>query len=163
MISIIVAMSDNRVIGVKNKLPWHISEDLRHFKRTTLNRTIIMGRKTWESLPKKPLPKRNNIVITSQLHYDAPGAIVCDSFGDAISEAYKFDNDIFIIGGEQIYKQALVADVVDKVYLTHVHQIVGGDAFFPDLHPNDWYRNQGKITTNMDTGLSYSFDVYERL
>jgi len=164
-ISIIVAASDNQVIGVQGVIPWYIPEDLKYFKRMTLGKPIIMGRKTWESLPIKPLPKRSNIIITRQDNYSVANATVCSSFGTALAEAYEHDADeAFVIGGSQIYKQALDAQVVDRVYMTHVHtRVERGDAFFPRLDERVWIRKRGKIVTDTTPGaFSYSFETYDR-
>lgn len=138
-ISIIVAMAENRAIGYKNKLPWgRLPEDLKRFKEITLGHAIIMGRKTFESIG-RALPGRKNIVITSDRNYalKAPGCTVTFSVDDAIEKAKSFSSDeIFVIGGAEIYKQFL--PMAEKIYLTLVHKEWPGDAFFPDLDLVKW-------------------------
>lgn len=150
MISIIVAVSENGVIGVDNKLPWHISEDLRRFKTLTLGNTVIMGRKTYESIG-KPLSDRVNIVVSRDKGLTIPGCIVVDSIENAIRKSDK-NKDTFIIGGGEIYKNSL--NFVDKVYMTRINQEVGGDTMFPKLNEN-W------VETEKEEKDGYSFITYE--
>lgn len=137
-ISLIVAAADNNVIGKDNAMPWHISEDFKHFKEVTMGKPCIMGRKTFESILEqlgKPLPGRTSIVI-SRSGFSHESATVCASLEDAITEAQKLtDDEIMVIGGAQIYELALPQ--ADKIYLTRVHQSPDGDAFFPALN-DDW-------------------------
>lgn len=129
-ISIVVAISENRVIGRDNKLPWHIPEDLKRFKELTLNHPIIMGRKTYESIG-RPLPQRTNIVITRDKNYHVEGLVVVHSIEEAIQKSSKIDQEeIFIIGGGKIFEQSL--HLTDKICLTIVHKIVEGDVYFPE-------------------------------
>lgn len=133
MLSLIVAMSQNNVIGDKNKLLWNLKEDLRRFKEITTGHPIIMGRKTYESIG-KPLPNRKNIIITrSDINID--GCIVVHSIEEAIN-MFPNDEEIFIIGGAEIYKQAI--GKVDKMYLTVILEDYEGDAFFPYINFNMW-------------------------
>lgn len=134
-LSLIVAHSLNRVIGKGNKLPWHLPEDLKRFKAITTGRAIIMGRSTWESIGSKPLPKRDNIILTRNPDFQAPGGIVVHSPEEALEKAYALDADPIVIGGEEIYK--LFLPLVTKMYITRVNQIVDGDAFFPEP-PGKW-------------------------
>jgi len=128
-ISIIVSMSKNRVIGKDNKLPWHIPEDLQWFKRHTLNHSVIMGRKTYESIG-KILPERENIIISKQKNYSAPGALLFNSLEDALSEMKRKEKDeLFIIGGSRIFEDSL--HLADRIYLTLIHREFEGDAYFP--------------------------------
>lgn len=129
-ISIIAAIGKNRELGKDNKLIWRIPEDLKRFHEITKGHTVIMGRKTWESLPIKPLSNRYNIVVTKNLKFVAVGADVCDSIEGAIKKAGE--NEIFIIGGGQIYKEAIEKGLVDKLYLTIVDGSFDADTFFPD-------------------------------
>ena len=134
-ITIIVAAAENNVIGKDNQLIWHLSDDLKRFKNLTNGHHIIMGRKTFESFP-KPLPNRTHVVITRQENYNVPqGVIIANSLADAIDKA-KEDNQPFIIGGGEIYKQALL--FADKIELTRVHHTFEGDTFFPEIDPNNW-------------------------
>jgi len=132
MISIIVAKSKNNVIGSNGSIPWNIPKDLKYFKELTEGNTVIMGRKTYESLPKdkKPLPNRINIVITRDINFTANGCIVLGSLEEAI---LKIDNrkDTFIIGGGEIYKQAI--NFVDKIYITEINDEYEGDTYFPEI------------------------------
>lgn len=131
IISIIAAIGENRGIGKDNKLLWHIPQDLERFKKLTFSHPVIMGRITFESIG-KALPGRTNIIVTRDKNYEIEGCLVTHSFQGAIDKAKKEENDeIFIIGGEQIYKQGI--DYADKLYLTIVHDNFAADAFFPDF------------------------------
>ncbi len=138
-ISIIVAAAKNGVIGQQGKLPWHLSADLKHFKATTLHQVILMGRKTYESIG-KPLPKRQNWVITRQENYPAPeGIALFGSLEDALKEAKNQAlEQLFIIGGEQIYRQTL--PYADTIYLTAVNSSPEGDAFFQLPDSTKWHK-----------------------
>lgn len=130
MISIIAAIGKNRELGKDNKLLWHIAKDFQRFKKLTLNSVVIMGRKTFESIG-KPLPNRINIIITRNRSWTPLGCTVCHSLEEGLVEAKKFNKEIFIIGGGEIYKQGL--KYADKLYLTLVIQeYPEADAFFPD-------------------------------
>ena len=137
-ISHIVAASLNNVIGFKNKLPWNIPEDLKFFKEKTLNRTIIMGRKTFESLG-QPLPNRLNIVVSSNKGFQPAGVEMKSSIEQALKTAKQksLHKEIFIIGGGEIYKQSLPQ--VQKIYLTRIHKNFHGDAFYPQI-PEDEFQ-----------------------
>jgi len=138
MLSIIVAIAKNNCIGIKGKLPWNIPEDLEYFKKTTLNKTVIMGKNTFESILSylgKPLPNRKNIVVALEKDYQVPvGVILHNSLNEAIASAKN--EDAFIIGGASIYAQAF--PLADKLYITHVNQTVDGDAFFPVIDKTQW-------------------------
>lgn len=127
-ISMIAAMAHNRVIGKDNKMPWHLPADLQFFKKTTLGKPVIMGRKTFESIG-RPLPKRHNIVITSDVNFSAKGVTVAHDTDAALTCAGEVD-EVVIIGGGKIYQQYLAA--ADELYLTHIDIDVDGDAHFPD-------------------------------
>ncbi len=130
-VSIIAALSNNGVIGKGGRLPWHIPEDLAWFKRHTSSHPVIMGRKTYESIGRR-LSGRDNIVITKQKNYTAPGSRTFDSLQEALKTLKECSYDeVFIIGGEQIYRQAL--ELADRLYLTMIHEDFDGDAFFPPL------------------------------
>ena len=136
----IAAMSENLVIGKDNKLLWHIPDDFRHFKETTMGKPIIMGRRTYESIG-KALPGRTNIVITTKPESIQGDVVTASSVDDAISKAQKIAeetlvDEIFIIGGGQIYAAAMPQ--VDRIYLTVVHQNFEGDTFFPKINPAEW-------------------------
>ncbi len=134
MVSIIVAIAQNGTIGDKNSLLWHIKEDMRFFRTTTSGHPVIMGRKTFESLGSKPLPKRTNIVIT-RADREFEGALTAHSLEEAIRMAGD-DEEIFIMGGAQIYREALA--VADRMYITHVERDYEGDTAFPEIDYSQW-------------------------
>lgn len=165
-ISIIVAVSINGVIGKDNKLPWHLPADMAFFKEKTNGHCVITGRKNYESIPEKyrPLPNRTNIVITRQKDYKAPGAIVVHSIEEAMVEAQKTSHpEIFIIGGAEIYNQALALDFVDTIYLTQIHYVFEGDTYFPELHGEAWHEiaNEDFVADEKNV-YAYSFNKYIR-
>lgn len=136
-ISIIVAASENNIIGRENDIPWHLPDDLKHFRKKTEGHPIIMGRKTFESLPNGALPKRRNIVVTRDSNYKADGAEVASSLEEAIMFAKK-DNvagEIFIIGGAEIYKHSM--ELANYLHFTRVHAWIKGDKEFPEIGP-EW-------------------------
>lgn len=136
-ISFAVAASDNNVIGKNNQLLWHLPNDLKFFKNTTWGFPVIMGRKTYESV-NKPLPGRTNIVITRQTDWVRDQVIVVPSLEAALEAAVQATNakEVFVIGGGEIYRQAL--PIADVIYLTRVHATLEGDAFFPELDAHEW-------------------------
>lgn len=135
MFTIIAAASENNALGKNNELVWHLPNDFKRFKALTTNHYIIMGRKTFESFP-KPLPNRTHIIITRQKNYSAPeGCIIVDSLKKAINLCPK-DQENFIIGGGEIYKQSM--EIADKIELTRVHTKVDADTFFPEIDKNEW-------------------------
>ena len=157
-ITIIVAASENSVIGYKNALPWHISEDLKNFKKITINHSVIMGRKTFESIG-KPLKDRRNIVISRDKTLKIEGIEVVNSLDDAVCRT-KDENEIFIIGGEQIYKIAL--PIATNMNITRVYSTIEGDAFFPTFENSQWkILSQNDLESN--EGLKFSFIDYERI
>lgn len=133
MVSIIVAIAENGVIGDKNALLWNIKEDMRRFRTTTMGHPVIMGRKTYESIG-RPLPKRTNVVITRG-DSEFEGCLVAHSIEEAV-KMFSPDEEVFIIGGAQIYKQAL--PLADKLYLTVVHRSYDGDTSFPEIDYSEW-------------------------
>ena len=133
-INIIVAMARNRVIGKNNQLPWHISDELKNFKKFTTGNTIVMGRKTFESIG-RPLPNRNNIVISTSLSPQT-GIDVCKSVEEGIMRAKSYGKDIFIIGGAQVYEQTI--SLADKMFISYVKKEVEGDVFFPEFDESEW-------------------------
>jgi dihydrofolate reductase len=135
MIASIFAMSENRVIGKDNKLPWHLPADLKFFKATTLHHPILMGRKTYESIG-KPLPQRTSIIITRQPGYTAPGTQVVHSLTEGLQAGQAINKDIFIIGGAEILKEAL--PLIDTMYLTLIHATLDGDVFYPEYPKEKW-------------------------
>jgi dihydrofolate reductase len=135
MISIIVAVSEDLGIGMGNDLLWHLPEDMKRFKRLTTGKTVIMGRRTWQSLPRKPLTGRRNIVITDIPGEEFEGAESATSITDAASKCKK-DDEAFIIGGGSIYRQFM--PLADRLYITHVHKKTPADVFFPEIDPKIW-------------------------
>ena len=163
-LSLIVAMAENNCIGKDNKMPWHISEDLKRFKALTMGAPVIMGRNTFESILgyfRKPLPGRENIVI-SRSGYTPPEGMDVHVFPtpeEAIDYALtRTTEEVFIIGGAQIYTQTL--DKADIIHLTKVHKAVEGDAFFPDLNMNDWEETTRE--DHLDHDPPYSFLTLKR-
>lgn len=164
-LSMIVAQAQNRVIGRQNKLPWYLPGDLKYFKQVTMGKPVIMGRKTYESIG-KPLPGRLNIVITRDPAYQLEGAKVVHSLAEAIelSESQAFIDGVeeaMVIGGEQIYAQAL--SLAERLYVTQVHAEVEGDAFFPELEQSDWAElGRDDFKAEGPNPYDYSFVVYQR-
>ncbi len=134
MISLIAAMANDHSIGKNNRMPWHLSADLKHFKKITLNKPIIMGRRTYESLG-QALPQRKNIVITQQEDFIAPDCIITHNLNDAIKAAGEVD-EIMIIGGGQLYQEAI--NIAQRMYLTFIELDVEGDTFFPKWQEDEW-------------------------
>lgn len=158
-LSMIAAVADNGVIGSQNALPWHIPEDLKHFKALTLDKTVIMGRKTYVSIG-KALPRRRNIVITSNPEWRAGDAEVAHSLGDA-RKLSQGDGETMIIGGAAIY--ALALPFADQIYLTQVHADVAGDTLFPKLDMSDWWETERtSVAANKAGEFSYSFVTLTR-
>ena len=158
-LTIIAAVSINNVIGNNNKLIWKLSNDLKRFKNLTTNHSVIMGRKTFESLP-NPLPDRDNIVITRDTNYSKPNIQVCSSIEDAINLT-KIDTQPFIIGGGQIYTQTI--NIVDKIELTRVHEEFDGDAYFPEI-PLDIFEliNEENYNSDLENEFDYSYLTYKK-
>lgn len=161
MTNILVAYDQNRAIGADNDLPWGrgLPGDLAMFKRLTLGTSVVMGRKTFESIG-RPLPKRENIVISRNPHIDIAGVICVKSLASAIDVA---SNEVFVIGGAQIYKEAL--PVTDVVYATEVHAVFPeADTFFPDMDPEDWREASRIHNTSENSSDTYDYDFarYER-
>ncbi len=164
IISAIVAMSiPDRAIGVDGELPWYLSSDLKFFKKTTINKTIIMGRKSFESIG-RPLPKRNNIVITRDPYYIATGTIISHSIEEALSTAHDIDekSEVFIIGGGQIYAQAM--QYCDRLYITEVKAEIKGDTYFPEFEAAEW-KEVSRESHQADEKNDHDFDfvLYERI
>jgi len=152
IVSIIVAVAENGVIGSDNRLIWHIPGDLKRFKSITMGHPIVMGRKTFESIG-KPLPGRTNVIISRNKNYEAGGCLVYSSLEVALHEL-RHEKEIFIIGGGEIYRQAL--PVAQKLYLTKIHQSFPGDTFFPEINPGDWKINFEE-TIPADGKLPFSY------
>jgi dihydrofolate reductase len=157
-ISLIVAMGENRVIGVDNRMPWHLSADLKRFKQITMGKPLVMGRRTHESIG-RPLPGRRNIVLTSDRDYTAPGCVVVHNLPDALSEADA--DEVMVIGGSSLYETFLPK--ADRLYLTLIHREFAGDTFFPEFEWKEWSEIERlDVEDDPDSGLSYSFLVLER-
>ena len=154
-IVLVVAIADNGVIGKDGGIPWHISEDLKRFKALTLNHTIVMGRKTWDSLPRKPLPGRVNVVVTRQKGWSAEGAITASSLGQATAGT---SGTVMVIGGAEIYERAL--PLASRIELTEVHKPFDGDARF-DLNRAGWKETAREDHVTPD-GLRYSYVTLTR-
>jgi len=159
MITIIAAVASNNALGKDNQLIWHLPADLKRFKQVTLGHHIIMGRKTFESLG-KPLPRRTNIIITRNKNYTQEGCIVVNSLNQAI-EAAKSDENPYILGGAEIYKQAI--EIADKLDLTLVDQSFDADAFFPEIDTNVWQQTSREdYKADEKNNYNYSFITYLR-
>jgi dihydrofolate reductase len=158
MISIIVAASENNVIGKDNKLIWHLPADMKFFKDKTTGHCVITGRKNYESIPEKfrPLPNRTNIIITRQQDYYAPGAVIASSINEAVDYAKKSnDEEIFIIGGAEIFNQSL--QLVDRIYFTKIYHRFEGDVYFPELDKKQW-KETSRIKGTVDEKNKYEHD-----
>ena len=162
---LVAAVADNGVIGRNNQLPWYLPEDLKHFKRVTLGRPVIMGRKTWESIG-RPLPGRTNIVISRQPGYSADGVRVVETLEAALELAESLavidgSEEVMVIGGAEIYRLALPR--ADRLFLTEVHGDVEGDAWFPDWDRREWREMSRERHAARDASeFDYSFVSYTR-
>lgn len=158
-LSIIVAMDRNRVIGRGDTLPWHISSDLKNFKKITMGNPIIMGRKTHESIG-RPLPGRENIILTRDKNYSSEGCTVLHSM-DEIFEHCKDVDEVMITGGSEIYKLSL--EKATRLYLTEVHTEIEGDTFFPEFDRNEWKElSREDHSSDEKNEFDYSFVLLER-
>jgi dihydrofolate reductase len=160
MISIIVAVSDDWGIGKDNELLWHIPGDLKRFKRLTMGMCIIMGKKTWESLPNKPLPGRKNVVLTDIPHECIDCSVTAYSVEDAISKCGRGE-EIFVIGGGSVYRQFM--QIADRLYITHVHRKAPADVYFPKIDRRRWKITEcEECISEDDNRIPYSYIIYER-
>lgn len=161
-IALIVAYNRNKGIGKEGKLLYHIKDDLKHFKEITSNYPIVMGRKTFESLPNGPLPNRTNIVVSKHAkHYD--GTIIFDNL-DLVYD-YILNNNIskiFFIGGGEIYKEALKLNWINTMYITYIDDDKDADTFFPNFNENDWNLIENVENVDPKTGLKYYFQKYSK-
>lgn len=135
MISLIVAMDQNRVIGKNNKLPWHLPADLQYFKKVTMGHPIVMGRKTFESIG-RVLPGRENVIVTRNQEFKAEGCVVLHDIAQIKMFADNHDEEVFVIGGAEIFKEIL--PFTDRLYITEIHETFEGDTFFPEIDENEW-------------------------
>lgn len=154
---LLVAVASNGIIGAKGKLPWHLPEDLQHFKRLTMGHPVIMGRRTWESL-KGPLPGRENIVVTRTPGYQAPGAAVATSLESALALCAG-EPIAFVIGGSGLFAESLPA--ADGLVVTEIHKDFPGDTWFPPYDRSRWRESQREAHTAAD-GTRFDFVLYER-
>ena len=141
IISIIVAISKNQVIGKNNQLIWHLPKDMKFFMDTTMDTVVIMGRKNYESIPKKyrPLKNRKNVIITRNKSYVAKGCTVVNTIDESLKFLNNIENsEVFVIGGGEIYKKFLEKELVDRMYVTHIDEYFDGDTFFPDVNYDNW-------------------------
>lgn len=152
-ISLIVAMATNRVIGANNRIPWHIPDELKMFKRLTMGHHIVMGRKTYESIGRL-LPGRTTVIVTRQRDYAVPGAIIAHSLQDAINAAAR-DDEIFVIGGAELFREAL--PIADRLHLTVVEAKPDGDTFMPEFDVTRWR----EVSREEKPGYRYSLLVRE--
>lgn len=164
-VALIAAFAQNRVVGIDNTLPWHLPEDLKYFKRTTSGKAIIMGRKTYESIG-RPLPNRTNIVVSRNPEFKAEGVVTVFTLEEAITHAESVNHingvdEVMIIGGAAIYEASL--PMADRLYLTHVHANVKGDAYFPEVDLTAW-NEVGREDFEKDDSnpFDYSFVVYDK-
>ncbi len=159
LISAVVAMAENRVIGKENRLPWHLPADLKYFKTLTLGKTILMGRKTHESIG-RVLPGRRNLILTRNPALQVPGAQVVDSLSQALKILSPAD-ELMIIGGAALYRELLPQ--IQRIYLTLVHARIEGDSYFPELNPSEWQElSREDHPADEKNAYSFSFVVLER-
>ncbi|MHA4810556.1 dihydrofolate reductase [Flavitalea flava] len=165
IISLIVAASNNNVIGKDNKLLWHLPSDMKFFKNTTWGMPVIMGRKTFEALAGEPLPGRFNFIITRNTNWNPPNskAVPVATLDAAIEEARKTDcKEAFVIGGGQIYAESMA--IADKIYMTRVDTVIEGDTWFPVIDENKWEMTSHRdFPVDEKHAYAYSFQVWERI
>ncbi|MFJ7975387.1 dihydrofolate reductase [Peribacillus sp. JNUCC 23] len=161
MISFMFAMDENRIIGKDNTLPWYLPADLQYFKKVTMGHPILMGRKTYESIG-KPLPGRENIILTRNADYQQEGITVISDMKEAVAYADALDEEVFVIGGAEIFQQ-LISDC-KRLYITQIHHSFEGDTYFPELNMSKW-QTVSKTTGIVDEKNKYphEFIVLERI
>ncbi|MEZ4974843.1 MAG: dihydrofolate reductase [Cyclobacteriaceae bacterium] len=163
-ISLIAALSQNRVIGKNNDLPWRLPDDMKYFMETTSGHHVIMGRKNYDSLPEKfkPLPNRINIVVTRQRDFKAAGCEIVHSIEEGVEIGRKAEErELFIIGGAEIYKASLA--VADRLYLTEIEAIIEGDTYFPEINPSEWSEvSRKRHEADQKHKHAFDFVVYDR-
>ena len=150
-LSIIVAVAENLAIGKNNDLLWHLSSDLKRFKKLTTGHPVVMGRRTWESLPKRPLPGRRNIVFTQNTDFKADGAEVVHSVNSLFKVLKDYDDEVFVMGGASIYQ--LLLPFTNRLYVTRVYREFDGDVFFPVIDMSEF---------DEESGLDYAYEEYDR-
>ncbi|WP_066299676.1 dihydrofolate reductase [Bacillus sp. FJAT-29937] len=159
MLSLIVAHDRNKLIGKENQLPWHLPNDLAFFKKTTMGKTMIMGRNTFESIG-KPLPGRKSIVLTRQNNFKFEGVEIINDL-DSLRKFQELDDEYLIIGGEEIFKQTL--PLIDKMYVTYIDEAFEGDTFFPEVNENEWNLiSEEKGMKDSKNPYDYYFRTYVR-
>jgi dihydrofolate reductase len=165
LVSLIVAASENNVIGKNGQLPWHLPTDMKYFRDTTMGHCVIMGRKNYDSIPDKfrPLQGRTNIIVTRQKNYSAPGCIVVNSIEGALEQTkQKNESEAFIIGGGEIFKHSM--HLADKIYLTRIHATIDGDVFFPPVNMKEWKEESVQhFKADEKNKFDYSFIVLSRI
>ena len=161
IISLIVAMDEQRGIGVEGRLPWHLPADLKRFKSLTMGHHLIMGRKTYESIG-VPLPGRTMIIVTRNPNYQPDGCMVARSLDTAIEFARMgMDNETFIIGGGDLFEQSI--DLADRIYLSQVHATLPADVYFPEISSDDWQETKSELVPADDNNLyAFTFKILER-
>ena len=160
-LSIIVAMADNRAIGKDNDLLWHLSGDLKRFKKLTTGHPVVMGRKTWDSLPKRPLPGRQNIVMTTNPNFAADGATVVHSINELFNVLKDCDDEVFVMGGASIYQMLL--PFTNRLYVTRVYRDYEADVYFPTIDMSEFTLvSLGDPMLDEESGLDYAYEEYDR-
>ncbi|MBU7593196.1 dihydrofolate reductase [Metabacillus halosaccharovorans] len=161
MISLIVAMDKHRLIGRDNQLPWHLPQDLAYFKKVTMYHKIIMGRKTFESIG-RPLPGRENIIVTRDSTYSQEGCTILHSIEEILELSSRSDEELFVIGGAEIFKEIL--PVSDRLYITEIDDVFEGDTYFPDRKDTEWKKILvEKGTRDEKNPYDFEFVVYEKI
>jgi dihydrofolate reductase len=160
-VALIVAMDSERGIGRNNDLMWHLPDDMKFFKESTSGQIVVMGRKNYDSIPERfrPLPNRENVVLTRNVDFTAEGCLVFHSLETCL-EHYKNETErtVFIIGGGEIYRQALALDCVDELFITHVDKSYGADTFFTEFEANNWYIKT-LVTHEIDDKHEAAFEI----
>lgn len=159
-LTLVAAMGKGCVIGIENRMPWHLSEDFKHFKAVTMGKPVLMGRKTFESIG-RPLPGRRNIVITRNQDWLADGVEVAHSLPEAVELVGQVE-EACVIGGAELYSQAIQLDLAQKLVLTEIELEVAGDAFFPEVDMNVWCEVSRQLHQRAEDGLRYAFVEYRR-
>lgn len=161
-LSLIAAVANNHVIGHKNRMAWHMPADLKHFKRLTMNHTLIMGRKTYESIG-KPLKGRKTVIVTNNRQYDAPGCLVAGSVEEVIQLVRK-EQEVFVAGGAEIYRQTIDLPQTKRMYITRIYADVEGDAFFPLIDPAQWeLADRETHQADENNPYPYAFLTYRKI
>lgn len=162
ILSAIVAISNNNVIGKDNELPWYLPADLKYFKKITINHPVIMGRKSYEAIG-QPLPKRTNIVLTQDPFYLSSNILIAHSIEEALALAYDLESDeVFVIGGAMIFE--ICMPLLDRLYITEIHADFDGDTYFPDWNREEWNLiSEEHHSSDKKNEFDYSFKIYERI